>query len=72
MPLGIQPNISLREGRQRARARRPMLLQPAPPLPRGVLSGPRRVIDPDSGLVSTETFSREFQVSEYRWDTQYE
>ncbi|TGO59130.1 hypothetical protein BOTNAR_0168g00040 [Botryotinia narcissicola] len=38
----------------------------------GYFHGPRRIIDPDSGLVSQETTSRELQVSDYHWDSQFE
>lgn len=63
-------NGYFREQSQRARGLR--LLKPSTTLPRGVLGGPRRIIDPDSGLVSQETTSRELQVSDYHWDSQFE
>ncbi|QSZ33453.1 hypothetical protein DSL72_005021 [Monilinia vaccinii-corymbosi] len=56
------------------RARRLILLQPHRPrhLARGMLDapGPRtnRIVDPESGLVSHETTTRERHASEYRWD----
>ncbi|KAJ8064128.1 hypothetical protein OCU04_007964 [Sclerotinia nivalis] len=70
MPLRTRINGYIREGSQRARGL--ILLQPSRSLPRGVLDGPRRVIDPDSGQVSHETTSRELQVSEYHWDHQFD
>ncbi|KAM0127399.1 hypothetical protein ACHAP3_008798 [Botrytis cinerea] len=70
MSLTTRMNGYFREQSQRARGLR--LLKPSTTLPRGVLGGPRRIIDPDSGLVSQETTSRELQVSDYHWDSQFE
>lgn len=70
MSLSTRINGYIRESSQRARGL--ILLQPSRPLPRGLLDGPRRVIDPDSGQVVYETTSRELQVSEYRWDHQFD
>ncbi|CAD6443253.1 2dbfa8ad-d34e-46af-97d2-f4e6218a12f8 [Sclerotinia trifoliorum] len=70
MSLGTRINGYIREGSQRARGL--ILLQPSRSLTRGVLDGPRRIIDPDSGQVSRETTSRELQVSEYHWDDQFD
>ncbi|ESZ92899.1 hypothetical protein SBOR_6708 [Sclerotinia borealis F-4128] len=70
MSLGTRINGYFREGSERAR--RLILLRPSRSLPRGVLVGPRRVIDPESGQVSHETTSRELQVSDYHWDFQFE
>ncbi|TGO16834.1 hypothetical protein BTUL_0023g00070 [Botrytis tulipae] len=70
MSLTTRMNGYFREQSQRARGLH--LLKPSITLPRGVLDGPRRIIDPDSGLVSQETTSRELQVSDYHWDSQFE
>lgn len=65
MSFGARINGYFRDRHQRAR--RPILLLP-PPVSRGVMAGSRRIIDPDSGLVSHETTSRELQLSDYHWD----
>ncbi|KAI9641303.1 hypothetical protein NHQ30_010105 [Ciborinia camelliae] len=70
MSFGARMNTYIRERGQRAR--RLILLQPSRFIPRGVLGGPRRVVDPESGLVCDETTSRELEVSEYHWDLRYE
>ncbi|KAA8566134.1 hypothetical protein MFRU_039g00710 [Monilinia fructicola] len=70
MSLTTRMNEYFRQRGQRAR--RLILLEPLGPVSRGVLDGPRRIIDAESGQVSHETTSRELQVSEYHWDFQYE